>query len=87
MALEEFENDRLSDRDKSIIRMRSISNYVMGALLIAAGCALFFPTGRLEEMLYKKYDASLLKMFGIVCWIYGIFRLYRGYKKNYFRGS
>lgn len=87
MALEEFENDKFSDRDKSIIRMRSISNYVMGALLIAAGCALFFPTGKLQALLYAKYDISLLKMFAVVCWIYGIFRLYRGYRKNYFRES
>ena len=86
MALEEFENDRFRDRDKSLIRMRSISNYVMGVLLIAAGCFFMFPVEKTEPFL-NKYDPSLIKIFAVICWIYGIFRVYRGYKKNYFRES
>ncbi len=87
MALEEFEKEKMSNRDKGIIRMRSITNYVMGILLIAAGCLFLLPIPKVEDFLLKKYDAQLIKMFGIVCWIYGLFRIYRGYKKNYFRES
>lgn len=86
MALEEFENDRFSDRDKSIIRMRSISNYVMGILLIAAGCFFLFPIEKTAKFI-NQYDPTMIKIFGIICWIYGIFRIYRGYRKNYFRES
>lgn len=86
MALEEFENDRYNNRDKGIIRMRSITNYVMGILLVAAGCFFFFPVPKTAPFL-SRYDETLIKTFAIICWIYGIFRIYRGYKKNYFRES
>ena len=84
MALEEFENDRFRDRDKSLIRMRSISNYVMGILLIAAGCFFMFPI-QLTRGYIAQYDPVLIKIFALICWLYGVFRIYRGYKKDYFR--
>ena len=31
------------------------------------------------------FNADTLKIFGAVCIIYGLFRMYRGYKKKYFR--
>ena len=44
MALEEFENEPLSEREKGLIRMRSITNYGMGVFLFVAGCFFMFPT-------------------------------------------
>ncbi len=85
MALEEFENEKLSLRDRGVIRVRSISNYAGGILLI--GAAVFFFLKADTPPLSDKYEPSTLKMFAIVCSIYGVFRLYRGYKKNYFRES
>ncbi len=87
MALEEFEKPRENKLEKNIIRMRSITNYVMGVLLIIAGGLFLLPVPRVEEFLLRRYDPQLIKIFGIVCWVYGLFRLYRGYKKNYFRES
>jgi uncharacterized RmlC-like cupin family protein len=86
MALEEFDRQPLSEREKGIVRIKSISNYTMGAVLICAGMFFFFPTAKTEAFL-NKYDSTLMKMMGIICWIYGAFRMYRGYKKNYFRES
>ena len=84
MALEEFENDRLSEREKGMVRMRSITNYVMGIFLILAGCFFMFPFKSTQKYI-DQYDPTVIKVFAAICWIYGIFRIYRGYKKNYFR--
>ena len=84
MALEEFDKEPLSKRDKNLVQMRSLTNYVMGILLIGAGCLFMFPIDATREFL-SKYDPALIKIFAGICWIYGAFRVYRGYKKNYFR--
>jgi hypothetical protein len=86
MALEEFENNHLNNREKSIVRMRSITNYVMGFLIIAAGFAFLFPPASIQDKI-DLYDPTMIKIMAILCFIYGFFRLYRGYKKNYFRES
>lgn len=86
MALEEFEKEELTDREKNIVRMRSIINYAMGVFFIAAGFFFMFPMKALEPRL-KLYDPTMIKLLAVICWIYGLFRLYRGYRKNYFRNS
>lgn len=83
MALEEFEKEQLSEREKSAVRMRSITNYVMGIFFIAMGFFFMFPV-KYTEAYIKQYDPVIIKVFAVICWIYGIFRMYRGYKKNYF---
>ena len=83
MALEEFENEPLSERQKGMIRMRSITNYGMGAFMILAGLFFMFPT-RYTANFINQYDPTMIKIFAVVCWVYGAFRIYRGYKKNYF---
>lgn len=35
--------------------------------------------------LAERYDSTAFKVFGAVCIIYGLFRLYRGFKKKYLR--
>ena len=66
--------------------MRSISNYVMGVLILAAGCFFMFPIDATRPYL-ENYDDLAIKIFAVICWVYGLFRIYRGYKKNYFRES
>ena len=85
MAYEAPDNEPLNDRERAIVRMRSISNYVMGILLLGAGCFFLFPLQR-TKIYIDQYDPTVIKIFGIICCLYGIFRIYRGYKKNYFRG-
>ncbi len=84
MALEEFDREEFSERDKGLIRMRSVTNYVMGIFLVCAGLVFLFPTEKTAPFI-NKYDSSMIKLFAIICFIYGFFRIYRGYKKNYFR--
>ncbi len=84
MALEEFENKRLSERHKGMSQMRTISNYGGGILIILAGCFFMFPTRYTADFI-DKYDPASIKTFAVICWIYGAFRIFRGYQKNYFR--
>ena len=84
MALEEFEKEPLSEREKGVIRMRTITNYGMGLFMIAAGFFFMFPI-QLTRGYINQYDPVLIKLFAVICWMYGSFRIYRGYKKNYFR--
>ncbi len=85
MALEEFEKEeKLSNREKGIVRMRSITNYVMGIMIICAGFVFLFPPAQLQPRI-NLYDPTMIKIMAVVCFIYGAFRIYRGYSKNYFR--
>lgn len=84
MALEEFENRELGEREKGIIRMRTITNYGMGIFMIIVGFFFMFPI-KYTAAFVNQYDPVLIKIFAAVCWLYGAFRIYRGYKKNYFR--
>jgi hypothetical protein len=80
MALEEFEKER-EGRNKGYRRMKSIMDYGMGVLWMAMGIFLLFPTKFSPQ--FEQYDNAMMKSFAGVCILYGIFRLYRGYKKNY----
>ena len=84
MALEEFENEPLNEREKAIVRMRSITNYVMGAFLIAIGFFFLFPIQATRPYI-EQYDPVMIKIFAVVTILYGSFRIYSRYKKNYFK--
>jgi len=84
MALEEFEKDQLSERDKGYIRMRSLMDFGMGILWTGMGVFLFF-SKELGTGLEANYGETSLRVFGSVCVLYGLFRIYRGIRKNYFR--
>jgi hypothetical protein len=85
MALEEFEeDDKLTERDKGFIRMRSIMDFGMGILWIAMGIFLIF-IKHFNTGLEARFDDPVMKGFGAVCILYGLFRLYRGYQKQYLR--
>lgn len=83
MALEEFEKQELSRRDKGYINMRSIMDYGMGLLIMGLGVAFIFST-KLSQSL-ARFDDPWIKGLGGVAILYGLFRVYRGYKKNYLR--
>lgn len=86
MALEEFEKEQMTDREKNLVRMKSITNYAMGIFFIAVGFVFMFPnTIRFIAEFVSQKDPLMMKIFAIICWVYGLFRLYRGYAKNYFR--
>ena len=84
MIVKDPQKPVLSEKDRGFIRMRSIMDYGMGIMWIAMGIFLvfieYFNTG-----LEARFSDTTMKAFGCVCIIYGSFRVYRGYKKNYLK--
>ena len=82
MAVPEYNKEELSEKDKRYIKMRSIMDIGMGLLWLAMGVFLifirYFNTG-----LEARFDDSTMKVFGGICSVYGVFRIYRGFKQNY----
>jgi hypothetical protein len=84
MALEEFEKEQLNERDKGYIRMRSTMDFGMGVLWIGMGVFLIF-IKKFNPAMAERFGDPIMKVFGGMCILYGLFRFYRGYKKNYLR--
>ena len=82
MALEEFEKEPLTNRQKNYLRMRSLMDYGMGLLWASMGIFLIF-IKQFNTGLEAVYDPAM-KVFGGICLVYGGFRIFRGYKKNYY---
>lgn len=65
--------------------MRSLLDYGMGVLILIAGVFFFF-RNKFDIPLNERFPPNELdKIFGAICLLYGGWRIYRGYKKNYFR--
>ena len=70
---------------KQVSFMRSLLDYGMGALILCAG-AFFFFRSKFDIPINKSFPPNDIdKIFGVICLIYGAWRIYRGYQKNYFR--
>ena len=67
---------------RNYILRRSIMDYGMGALI--AGSGLFFLFA--PKLGFANFDLDPILRYGFagLCILYGGFRIYRGYKKNYF---
>lgn len=79
--LEEYEKKRR----KQVSFMRSILDYGMGIVIVVLGF-LFMLRHKLKLPINERYPPDQLdKVLGVVCVLYGIWRVYRGYKKNYFQ--
>jgi hypothetical protein len=81
MALEEFEKQESNRRQKGYAGMRSIMDYGMGLLIAAMGVFFIFSNKISRD--FPQFDDPWIKGLGVVAVIYGIFRIYRGYKKIY----
>ena len=82
MSLEEFENtpDR---KTKRYLMMRSITDFGMGFIYIAVGIVIFFSK---ELNFSTDFTQSVpAKIFAVLAFIYGSWRIYRGIKKNYLK--
>jgi uncharacterized membrane protein len=72
--LEDFEEQQR----KRTARIRSFMDFTMGGLLLVAGVLLLiYEVGNLDDINRKG--------LGLLFALYGAWRIYRGYKKNYFR--
>jgi hypothetical protein len=69
------------NRKKQYSQMRSILDYGMGGLIVCFGFFFLF-----SDKLGFKFDLEPLfkYFFAFLCIIYGGFRIYRGYQKNYY---
>jgi hypothetical protein len=75
--------DNSEERNKRYANMRAIKDYGMGLLYYAIGFFMFFPEQVGFDMV--DFDKLFRYMFGGISVIYGTWRIYRGYKKDYFR--
>jgi hypothetical protein len=64
--------------------MRSVMDYTRGILIILAGVFLMFRDKLNLDFIQSKPPNTFEKIFAVLCFIYGAWRIYRGYKKNYF---
>jgi hypothetical protein len=69
-------------RKKGYVLMRAILDYGMGAIIFGAG--IFFLVGPWLGFNYFGDDRFYRYGFSGLCLLYGGWRIYRGYKKNYF---
>ena len=78
---EEYERQK---RRRLALR-KSVMDYSIGMLIVLAGI-FFLIRQNLKLDLNNTYPPNEMdKIFGVICLLYGAWRIYRGYKKNYFR--
>jgi hypothetical protein len=77
--LEEYENNK----KKQVTRMKSIKDYSMGVLISLLGVFFIFHD-QFKMPIGNDESSTMEKVFGGMCILYGGWRIYRGYKKNYF---
>lgn len=79
--IEEYEKKRR----RQVSNMRSILDYGIGVLFSVLGIFLFF-RNKFNLDFNELYPPDKVDIIlGIVCFLYGVWRIYRGYKKNYFK--
>lgn len=81
MSLEEFE-ENTDPKTKRYIGMKSLMDLGMGIIYIAVGIFIFF--AKKFNFNNEFVDSSLGKIFAGVVFFYGLWRIYRGIKKDYF---
>jgi hypothetical protein len=80
----EFEEKRREDkRQRAYANRRAIMDYGMGLIYTAMGVFFLFSEQFGVKLEFPAPPFSYI--FAGLCLIYGGFRIYRGYKKNYFR--
>jgi hypothetical protein len=73
--------DQQEKRRKNYVTMRSVKDYGMGLLILT--CGIFFLFSEKFGVTIE-LDTIFRNLFGGMCVVYGLFRIYRGYKKNYY---
>ncbi len=82
MSLEEFE-DNIDPKTKRNILRRSIMDLGMGFIYIGVGFMILFAK---KIGLYNDFvESTPGKIFAALIMLYGLWRIYRGIKKDYLR--
>lgn len=78
---EEYENKR----KKQVSQMRALLDYGIGVLIVVIG-TFFIIRDKFDLVINEtRPPNNTQKIFGALCVLYGAWRIYRGYKKNYFK--
>jgi len=81
MSLEEFEeNER--PRAKRYVGMKSIMDLGMGIIYVGVGIFILF--AKKFHFTNEFVDSTIGKVFALLVIFYGLWRIYRGIKKDYF---
>ena len=78
--IEEFQEKQRRQRS----RMRSMVDYTMGTVFLLLG-VYFLIYEKLGWKLLNREPSSIDYFIGLLFVLYGGWRIYRGYKKNYYR--
>ena len=73
-----------NEKRKQVSQMRTIANYGMGTFFLVAGI-FFLIYDALGINFMNMRPSPLDNLIGILFVLYGGWRIYRGYKKDYFR--
>ena len=76
--LEDYQNEQR----KKMARVPSMVDYVMGGLILLIGF-YFLLNDALDIKAFGRASSPIDKFIGGVFILYGAWRIYRGYKKNY----
>jgi len=64
--------------------MRSLKDIVMAVLILSVGVLMFFGDKfQFTRVVMADKDPIIKYLFGGLCALYGVFRLYRGIKQDY----
>ncbi|MEO5647886.1 MAG: hypothetical protein ABIQ56_05955 [Chitinophagaceae bacterium] len=80
MSLEEFE-ENITPRQKKYVTMKSIMDYAFGVFYIGMGILFLF--AEKFNLKLEVTESPIMKIFAGLMIVYGLFRIYRGYKKKY----
>lgn len=70
---------------KQVSTMRTIMDAGMGIFIFLLGVFFFFRS-KFDIAFNKSFPPDHIdKILGAICMVYGVWRMYRGYKKKYFK--
>lgn len=72
-------------KKKQISSMRAITDYGMGIFFSILGLVFLFHEQLGIDFSRFSKTSFIDVVFGIISLLYGLWRIYRGYKKNYFK--
>jgi len=76
--------DSQEQQRKRMSRMRSVMDFIMGIILLVAGF-YFLTYEKLGVNIFRRTPSGIDYFIGALFVLYGIWRIYRGFKKDYYR--